>query len=515
MKKEAKSGLTLGIDLGTTFSAAAVLEANGKAKVIPNADGELLTPSVVNLRDERHPVVGRAAANQSAFAPEYTVRLFKRSMGKTDAQGQSIPAFVHPDSGKAYTPEELSGLVIRFLVSGVEAALGTRVLGIVISVPAYFDSEAREATKRAGELSGVKVLQIVNEPTAGGLAFGLDGAEPGNYAVYDLGGGTFDSTILRIQDNDLRVLATDGDRDLGGSDVDNLIVARAVEAFRAQHGLEITPETDLVAYLETLDKAESAKKTLSQSETASFFISSQGQRMTMDLTRREFNALIAPLIEKTKAITRRALDAAKLNVSDIRDILLVGGSTRIPAVREMLTSVFGKAPRTDTKPDEAVALGAAIYAAKTAGEAGLLVVDTEGQKVLPPSVRVTDVTSHSLGCLALRNGVLRNCVIIPANTPLPAERKDTFALADARQTVAEVTITTGPDDVPKEECKEHGTLSLAGLPPRPVGQISIEVRYGFTVEGTLTVTITDLVSGKSTSEIRHLALGAGAGATEA
>jgi len=381
-----------------------------------------------------------------------------------------------------------------------------RVSGACISVPAYFDTVAREATKRAGDLAGVKVLQIVNEPTAGGLAFGLDGAAPGVYAVYDLGGGTFDITVVEIQGGDFRVLATDGDRDLGGSDIDNLLLTCAVEAFRAQYGFEITAESDLVAYREILDKVEAAKKTLSQSETASFVISAQGQRLQMDLTRRQFNGLVALIVDRTREITCRALEAAKKNADDIKDVLLVGGSTRIPAVREMLASMFGKAPRTDAKPDEAVALGAAIFAAKTAGDAGLAVVDTQGQKVLPPSVTVKDVTSHSLGCLALRNGIRRNCVIIPANTPLPAELKDTFALVDDSQTGAEVIITTGPDNVDEKDCTKYGSLHLTGLPPRPAGQVSIEVKYGYTVEGMLTVTITDLISGKTSSEVRRLNL---------
>ena len=427
-------------------------------------------------------------------------------MGKVDANGQPIPAFVHPDSGRAYSPEQLSSIVIRYLVDSVAAAQGVEVGGVVISVPAYFESDARAATKRAGELAGVNVLQIVNEPTAAGLAFGLDRAESGIYVVYDLGGGTFDITIIEIEGNNFDVRATDGDRDLGGSDIDNLIVAMTVEAFKAEHGFEITPEADLPAYRELLDKTEIAKKTLSQAEMASFVISAQGQRLVIDLSRSDFNKMIAPLVDKTKAITQRALEAAKVDVDGIRDVILVGGSTRIPAVRDMLTEVFGKAPRTDGKPDEAVALGAAIHAAQIAGDTNLAVVDTQGRKVLPPQTKVTDVTSHTLGCLALRNGVMRNCVIIPANTQLPAEMKDTFSVVDEDQTGVEITITTGPDNADESDCKKYGTLGLEGLPPRPTDVDSIEVKYGYTVEGVLTMTITDLISGKSASEIRRLVI---------
>ena len=441
MKKTAEKGVVIGIDLGTTYSVAAIYESDGTCKVIQNKDGDLITPSVVNLRDETKPYVGRAAVNQYGFVPEYTASLFKRSMGKLDTQGQPIPAFVHPDSGKAYPPEELSSLVIRYLVESVEAAVGVKVKGVVISVPAYFDESAREATRRAGKLAGVNVLRIINEPTAGGLAFGLDRDEAGTFSVFDLGGGTFDITILEIKDGNFSVLTTDGDRDLGGADIDNLILAKAVAAFQAEYSVEISPDSDLILWRELLSKSEEAKKTLSQAESASFMISAQGNRLIFDLMRSDFNTLIAPIIDKTKVITERAFEAATLEPKAIDGALLVGGSTRIPAVCDMLTALFGKKPRTDINPDEAVARGAAIFAARMAHDQQIAVVDTEGQKVLPPPVSVTDVTSHPLGCIALVDGVLRNCVIIPANTKLPAEREDTFALVHEHQTEANVILS--------------------------------------------------------------------------
>lgn len=495
--------MVLGIDLGTTFSVVSTYGSDSNCKIVPNADGDPLTPSVVNLRDEKKPVVGRAAVNQAAFVPEYTASLFKRVMGKNDGQGQPIPAFVHPDSGKAYPPEGLSSVLIRYLVESAESALGVEVIGVVISVPAYFDDAARVATHRAGELAGVNVLRIINEPTAAGLAFGLGGDEEGVFAIFDLGGGTFDITILQIHGDDYDVLATDGDRDCGGSDIDNLIVERAVEAFKAEHGIEITPESDLVTWREILEKSENAKKTLSQSETASFVISAEGKRLIFDLSRPDFDAAIAAIVDKTKTITERTLEAAKLTVKDIKDAVLVGGSTRIPAIREMLTTLFGKEPRTDANPDEAVAMGAAIFAARIAGDSDLAVVDSEGKKVLPPPVKVTDVTSHPLGCLALFNGVERNNVMIPANTPLPAEKTDIFALPRADQTEARVVITRGADQADPADCTTYGEAVLAGLPPRSPDLQSIEVTYGFTVEGTLTVTITDTISGKTTSKIKR------------
>lgn len=492
-----------GIDLGTTFSLISIMLADGSMVIINNLDGDLLTPSVVSVKDEANPVVGRAAVHQMAFEPKTTAALFKRSMGVLDGHGNHYPLITHPLTGKVYTALELSSFVIGYKVKSLEAATGKKVGGVVITVPAYFESDAREATRRAGEMAGVKVLDIVNEPTAAALAFGMDKAEDGIYAVYDFGGGTFDVTIMRIQGNNFEVLATDGDRNLGGADINNLIAAKVAEAFKAEHRIEISPMADLVIWHELLEKVETAKKTLSQSETASFLISVDGKRLVFELTRNEFNELIAPLIDKTKLITLRGLAAAKLEPTEIKDVILAGGSSRIPAARQMLENLFGKPARTDINPDEAVARGAAIYAAKMGGEAGIAMVDSKGNKVLPPPIEVKDVTSHSLGCLAQRDGVLRNSVIIPANTSLPAEGADTFALVDANQTVAEVVITSGADGAEPADCKIYGSMLLRGLPPRLPKEVSIEVKYAFNTDGTLHVTVTDKISGKSTSEIKR------------
>ncbi len=503
MKKKQNQGLVVGIDAGTTISATAVLESDGSTKIVSNLDGEPLTPSVVNLGDEGKPIVGRAAVNQMAFDPTRTARLFKRGMGKRDASGAPIPAFVHPESGKAYAPEFLTSLVIRFLVASAAASLGKKVVGVVISVPAYFDSDAREATRRAGELAGVNVLGIVNEPTAAGIAYGLDQGHSGTYVFYDLGGGTFDVTILEINGDRFEVRATDGDRDLGGSDIDNLIAADVATAFKAEHGVVISPESDLITWVDLLTKCENAKKTLSQADVANFMIATQGQRLIVELTRAQLNALIAPIVQKTKAITERALAVAGLASKQIKDVILVGGSTRIPACREMLREVFGKPPRTDINPDEAVARGAAIIAAKHAVDAGLAVVDSQDQAVLPPPIQVSEVTSQSLGCLALVNGTERNSVIIPANTKLPVEIEKPFGLVFENQTAARVTITSGAHHAAPADCQRYGEVILAELPPRALGSEDIRVKYGFGADGRLHVTITDLLSGKSTSELKR------------
>lgn len=500
MAKKKKKGNVLGIDLGTWLSGVALYDADGKVELLPNLDGDTLTHSVVNLSDESHPVVGQAAVNQLAYAPEHTARLFKRVMGRTDAENNPIPAFVHPDSGKAYSPEEISSFVIRYLVESAKAATGHDVLGVVISVPAYFEDPARLATKRAGELAGVPVLRIVNEPTAGAVAFGLDKAEDGRFLAFDLGGGTFDVTIIEIAGPDFRALATVGDRDLGGADMDNLVASHVVERFKAETGVEITPESDLIVWQETLEKCERAKRDLSQASSASFMISAQGQRLVIDLTRDALNGLIVDIIEKTKEITERALAVAKLDHTAIDDVILIGGSTKVPAVQDMLTAMFGKKPRTDTNPSEAVAIGAAIFAARQGADQGLAVVDSEGHKVLPPVIKTVDVNSHALGCLALQKGIERHCVIVPAQTPLPANEKDVFALTDERQTGARVKVVQGPANALAEECTVIGEVVLDDLPTGPC-EPRIEVTYGFTEDGILTVTATDTVSKKSTNGV--------------
>ncbi len=491
----------IGIDLGTTNSLVAIFEADGKAKVIPNTDGENLTPSVVNYRDEDQAVVGTPALHQMAFAPEYTVRHFKRAMGRCDESGNPASVFAHPDSGQIYTAERPSADVMRYLVQSVEAALGVTVGQAVITVPAYFQDPARKATLKAGEMGGIEVLSIINEPTAAAIAYGYEHAESGVFTVYDLGGGTFDVTILEMQDKNFRVLSTDGDRDLGGNDIDMKIQERAVAAFEAEHGIKITPESDLPAWLEIAYKCEMAKKILGKKNEASFIISAQGKRTVFNISRQEFDTLIAPFIARTRTIMEQALSTAGVKPEQLKDTLLVGGSTRIIAVRDMLTQLCGKPPRTDTKPDEAVALGAAIYAARMGADARLTFVDTAGKKVLPPRVNMIDVNSHGLGCLAFVDEDELNCMIIPPNTELPTTKEDAFSLRKPDQTEARIVIAQGNDDARPDECTIIGEVILSGLPcGLQKGRIS--VCYSLSREGTLSIHAKDTVSGISTSDIK-------------
>lgn len=497
-KKRKEKGVVIGIDLGTTFSVVALLDADGKVNVLVNSEGDDLTPSVVNLQDETNIVVGAPAVNQAAFSPEYTGRLFKRMMGKTDSQGNPVAALVHPDSGKAYTPEELSSYVIRKLVQDVEELTGKKVAGVVITVPAYMQEPGRVATKLAGELAGVNVLQIINEPTAAAVVLGPEKDKCGTYLVYDLGGGTYDCTVLKVETGNITVLATDGDRDLGGSDVDDLLVAKVVEQFKAETGIELSPEKDLVTWYDVRERCERAKKDLSSAEKTSIMVAAEGKRLVIDLTRTDLNTLIAPIIEKTKVIVERLMSVAKLNWSQIDDVLLVGGSTRIPAVREMLRELSGKEPLTPGNPDEAVALGAAMVAAKEASERDIEIVDKGGQKVLPPPVEITDVVSHPLGVLAInsRTGRLRNVVLINKNTSLPVEKDDTFQLEHDNQTQARVAVVQGEDGADPDDCTILGEMAIRDLPPGPVDADRIMVKYTLTSEALLEVSATDTISGQ-------------------
>ncbi len=506
-KSKVKKPLVVGIDLGTTFSAVATYNADGKSEVISNKDGERTTPSVVNLQDEKKPVVGRAAVNALAFQPTFTVSLVKRIMGKVDASNVSVPAFVHPDSGRTYLPEEISACILRHLKEGAEQATGRKVGEVVISVPAYFNDAARLATRKAGELAGLKVLRIINEPTAAAIAYGWEKGREGRILVSDFGGGTWDVTIIEVRGDDYRVLATDGDCNLGGSDIDNELAALAARQFKEATGEDIPSDPDLAGWYDVIDKVQKAKKDLSTAESTSFVLSGKGGRLVIDLSRAEFNEIIKPFLPRGQTLVENCLSASGLSWADIDDVLLVGGSSRIPAVQEMVGRISGKTPRMDISPDEAIAMGAAMVAAQEASKTGQEIVDGRGAKVLPPPVTIVDVNAHPLGCLALNGqGVLQNSVIIPANSPLPTEREGFFRLLFESQTQVRIRVVQGPPGAEPQDCLAIGEVLLDGLPPGPIHLDRIKVVYSYDVDGIVHVTATDSVSGKSTNgRIEHRA----------
>ncbi len=500
------SGRVIGIDLGTTTILVAEFGADGTPKVLVNAEGHNLTPSVVNMKDESKIVVGRTAVNQAGFEPGYIVANSKRSMGKTDAQGNPVPVFVHPDSGNAYGAPVIAGYMLRSVVDGVESGTGRKVDGVVITVPAYFKNPARLDTKKAAELAGLNVLRIINEPTAAAIAYGLDKGIEGSFVICDLGGGTFDVTVLKVMEGRIDVLTTDGDTDLGGADIDEALLSMVLQHFKEQTGVEITPESDLVTWYDAREKCQRVKEDLSQSTQATFMISANGKRLVIEVSRETLNDLIKGILDKAMAIVERTMAAAKLTWQQITGVVLVGGSTRIPAFRERIKALSGKEPLVDINPDEAVALGAAIVAARTAADQGKEIVDVHGLRVLPPPITVTDVNSHPLGCLCVdrATGREKNSVIIPANTPLPAQKEDTFGMLSENQTAVNVVVLQGPENAEPADCVRIGEVVLRDLPPGLPVVPRIKITYGYNVDGIIQVTATDSISGRSThGKIEH------------
>ncbi len=485
----------LGIDAGTTNTVFAMFGPDGKPIVVKNQDGEALTPTVAFLKDIANPVVGRAAMNQAEFEPQYYVSKHKRQTGKTDC------AFVHPEKGDEVSPEQLWAMFLDYARKSVEAATGQKVESLVVTVPAYYTDKARSSMTKAVDLAGLRCLGLINEPTAAALAFLEAKHEDGTFLVYDLGGGTFDVTLLKIEGENVTVLATDGNRDLGGEDINDLLMNKVLEAVAAETGEQLTEDSDLSAYREVRDKVERAKKDLSSAQETKMMVSAFGDRVCVEITRDQLVELIRPILKETKEITERVVADAGLSWSEITDTILVGGSTRIPAVREMLERLSGEPPRTDASPDEAVALGAAIYAAKLASDQGSTIVDSEGQKALPPAVNLVDINAHPLGVLALAGAgsELRNVVIIKKNTPLPASASETFSLEADNQTSVKIQVVQGADGAAPDDVHPLGEIVLGPLPPGPAGPDRVDIRMELDKDAILHVTGKDLHSGQDVS----------------
>ena len=454
----------VGIDLGTTFSAVAVVDAAGTPVIVRTAEGRSTTPSVVRFDTSAGsdlPVVGEAALATAASRHEDTVQYVKRFMGDPTWRFDSA-------TDEQYRAEEVSALILRALVREAEATLGEPITDVVITVPAYFDDSRRTATMQAGTIAGLTVLHVLNEPTAAALSFGVSTDNDGIVLVYDLGGGTFDVTILGIEDQRFSVLATDGDRNLGGFDWDNAIMNHVVSELASTHGLvDVLDDLDAVAVLR--QEAERAKRDLSTAEETTITLPVAGASYTVGLTRERFEQSTRPLLRRTQELVEDTLDEAGLGWGDIDTIVLVGGSTRMPAVRELITRLTGRAPAEGVDPDEAVALGAAIRAAQ-AGEprAGTPTLD---------AVTVTDVTSHALGTLALDDDEnVRNFVVIAKNEPVPAvgwQYMSTMRPSD-RLTVS---VTQGDDPDP-DFVTEIGRGELALDEEWPAGtEFQIVYRY--------------------------------------
>ncbi len=461
---------TIGIDLGTTNSCVAVYEG-GEAKVIVNAEGERTTPSVVAFKNGEINV-GGTAKRQAVVNPD-TISSIKRKMGTAE----KVKA-----NGREYTPEEISAMILGDLKKTAEAYLGEEVTKAVITVPAYFNDSQRQATKNAGKIAGLEVERIINEPTAAALAYGLDKQdELQTILVYDLGGGTFDVSILELGDGVFEVKSTSGNNKLGGDDFDKRIIDYVVADIKKEHDIDLAD--DKMAMQRIKDEAEKAKKTLSSATKATISLPfiAQGVSYETELTRAKFEELIDDLVESTLEPVRKALKDANLKASDIDKVLLVGGSTRIPKVQELVKKELGKEPSKGVNPDEVVAMGAAI-------QGGVLTGDVN-------DIVLLDVTPLSLGLETL-GGVCT--VLIPRNTTIPTSKSQVFSTAADNQPAVDIHILQGERPMAADN-KTLGRFELTNIPPAPRGVPQIEVTFDIDANGIVNVTAKDLGTNKEQS----------------
>ena len=476
-------GKIIGIDLGTTNSCVAVMEG-GKPVVITNAEGMRTTPSVVAFTKTGERVVGEPAKRQAVTNADKTISSIKREMG-TDYK-------VTIDD-KKYSPQEISAMILQKLKSDAENYLGEKVTEAVITVPAYFNDAQRQATKDAGKIAGLDVKRIINEPTAAALSYGLDNENEQRIMVYDLGGGTFDVSIIEIGDGVIEVLSTAGDNRLGGDDFDNVITQYMLDDFKAKEGVDLS--TDKMAMQRFKEAAEKAKKELSSSTTTNInlpFITATAEgpkHFEMNLTRAKFNELTAHLVERTATPVSKALNDAGLNASELSKVLLVGGSTRIPAVQDKVKQLTGKEPFKGINPDECVAIGASIQGGKLAGDAGA------------GDILLLDVTPLSLS-IETMGGVATK--LIERNTTIPTTKSQIFSTAEDNQTAVDIHVVQGERQFARDN-KTLGQFRLDGIPPARRGVPQIEVTFDIDANGIVNVSAKDLGTGKE----QHITITAG------
>ncbi|MDR0964064.1 MAG: molecular chaperone DnaK [Clostridium sp.] len=476
-------GKIIGIDLGTTNSCVAVMEG-GKPTVIANAEGSRTTPSVVAFTKTGERLVGEPAKRQAVTNSEKTISSIKRDMG-TD-RGRTI-------DGKKYSPQQISSMILQKIKADAESYLGDKVTEAVITVPAYFNDAQRQATKDAGKIAGLDVKRIINEPTAAALAYGLDNEKEQKIMVYDLGGGTFDVSIIEIGDGVIEVLATNGDTRLGGDDFDNKVMDWMVSEFKKSEGVDLSG--DKMAMQRLKEAAEKAKKELSSATTTNInlpFITATNEgpkHFDMNLSRAKFDELTHDLVERTVVPVQNAMKDAGLTNADLGQVLLVGGSTRIPAVQDKVRQLTGKEPSKSLNPDECVAIGASIQGGKLAG-------DTGAGEILLLDVTPLSLSIETMGGVATR--------LIERNTTIPAKKSQIFSTAADNQTAVDINVVQGERQFARDN-KSLGQFRLDGIPPAPRGVPQIEVTFDIDANGIVNVSAKDLGTGKE----QHITITAG------